>query len=158
MRRLMFAAAVIAVFFAGCFDESAEEAKPLKKPVKSNPNGLTDFEMDHGVGPITAKLKLGPIDNTLAAKGKKTFENKCYQCHRLDSKLVGPPLKDVTKRRKPEYILNMMLNPDGMLAKHPEAKKLLGQYLTLMTFQNITKDDAMNILEYFRKAGQENKM
>lgn len=131
---------------------------PAVKSVVANPNGLTDFEMEHGVGPIKEKITLNPtVDRKLADRGKKIFEMKCYQCHRVDSKLVGPPLFDVTKRRKPEYVLNMILNPDGMLQKHPEPKKLLAQYLTPMTFQNVTKDEALAILEYLRKEADEHK-
>lgn len=154
-----FAFLIIGAVFvgaAGCGSNTAET--PAKKPVIANPNGLTDFEMEHGVGPIKQKITLSEtIDKTLATKGEKIFEVKCYQCHRIDSKLVGPPLFDVAARRKPEYILNMILNPEGMLQKHPEPKKLLAQYLTPMTFQNVTKDEALAILEYLRKMNQEHK-
>lgn len=143
----------------GCGDSGEKvKATPTKAAKAANPNGLSDFEMEHGVGPIKEVLKLNEtIDATLAKKGEKTFEVKCFQCHRVDSKLVGPPLYDVTQRRKPEYIMNMMLNPEGMLQKHPEAKKLFVQYLTPMANQNLTKDEALSILEYLRKAGKEVK-
>ncbi len=150
------AAALMGVAVWSCGSNSAEEMP--KQPVKAaNPSGLSDFEMEHGVGPIKAPLTLAPLNKDVAKKGEKIFEMKCYACHRVDSKLVGPPLGDVTKRRKPEYILNMILNPDGMLQKHPEAKKMLAQYLTPMTFQNVTKDDALAILEYLRKEGEKSQ-
>jgi len=44
----------------------------------------------------------------------------------------------------------MILNPAEMIQKHPETKKLLAEYSVPMTFQNVTKDDARAILEYFR--------
>ncbi|KAB2879285.1 c-type cytochrome [bacterium] len=140
--------------------DSGEKVKatPTKPAKAANPNGLTDFEMEHGIGPIKEVLKLSEtIDVALAKKGEKTFELKCFQCHRVDSKLVGPQLHDVTKRRKPEYIVNMMLNPEGMIQKHPEAKKLFAQFLTPMANQNLTKDEAMSILEYLRKEAKEVK-
>jgi mono/diheme cytochrome c family protein len=95
-------------------------------------------------------VTLGAVDKNLADKGKELFEVKCITCHRFDSKLIGPPLKGVTKRRKPEWIMNMMLNPDQMIKENPTAKQLFTQYMTQMTFQNVTQEDARAILEYFR--------
>jgi hypothetical protein len=46
--------------------------------------------------------------------------------------------------------MNMMLNPEQMTKENPTAKQLFAQYLTQMTFQNVTQDDARAILEYFR--------
>lgn len=102
-----------------------------------------------GIGPVK-KVELGAVDKALGEKGKIIFEQKCIACHKLDSKLVGPPLKDVTKRRKPEWIMNMILNPEQMTKENTTAKQLFGQYLTQMTFQNVSQDDARAILEYFR--------
>ncbi len=102
-----------------------------------------------GIGPVK-KIELGAVDKALGEKGRVIFEQKCVACHKLDSKLVGPPLKDVTKRRKPEWIMNMILNPEQMTKENTAAKQLFGQYLTQMTFQNVSQDDARAILEYFR--------
>jgi len=103
-----------------------------------------------GIGPIKEEIKLGPIDKNLSTKGEQIFTTKCSSCHKFDTRLVGPPLKDVTKRRKPEWIMNMMLNPQQMTAENPTAKELFTTYLVQMTFQDISQDDARAILEYFR--------
>lgn len=105
-----------------------------------------------GIGPVK-EVKLDPqINQDLAVKGKSIFDVKCVTCHKIDDKLVGPPLKDVTKRRKPEWIMNQILNPEQMIKENMIAKSLAmsGQYPTPMTFQNVTQDDARAILEYFR--------
>ncbi len=132
----------------------ANAAKTAAKPAKA---GISDFELKHGIGPIKEELKLAPLNNALAKSGEKTFETKCFSCHRLDDRYVGPPLRDVTKRRTPEFIINMILNPDEMTKRHPETKKLLAEYMTPMTFQNVSRDEALAILEYFRKAAAEKK-
>lgn len=107
-----------------------------------------DEEM--GIGPVK-DVKVEPqINQDLANKGKQIFDVKCVACHKFDEKLVGPPLKGVTQRRKPEWIMNMILNPDQMTKENTIAKGLLGQYLIQMTFQNVTQDDARAIYEYFR--------
>jgi mono/diheme cytochrome c family protein len=113
-------------------------------------SGCGDDKEEIGIGPIDKKIELKPVDNALSDKGKQIFEEKCASCHKLDDKLVGPPLKDVTKRRKPEWILNMILNPEQMTKENAAAKQLLGQYLTQMTFQNVSINDAYAILEYLR--------
>ncbi|HQY20756.1 MAG TPA: cytochrome c [Ignavibacteria bacterium] len=105
-----------------------------------------------GIGPVK-EIKLEPaINENLVATGKQIFDMKCITCHQINSKLVGPPLKDVTKRRKPEWIMNMILNPVQMVQENMIAKTLAtsGQYPTPMTFQNVSQDDARAILEYFR--------
>jgi len=103
-----------------------------------------------GIGPIKSEVKLGPVDKTLAVKGESLFNTKCSACHKIDSRLVGPPLKDVTKRRRPEWIMNMMLNPQQMTMENPTAKELFATYLVQMTFQDVSQDDARAILEFFR--------
>jgi len=102
-----------------------------------------------GVGPIK-KLELKPVDKALSDKGKVAFDTKCVACHKFDIKVVGPPLNGVTKRRKPEWIMNMILNPEQMTKENIIAKQLLAEHLTQMTFQNVTQDEARAILEYFR--------
>lgn len=112
---------------------------------------------DYGIGPVQEEMKLAAIDNNLVVKGKEIFDVKCVSCHKFDSRLVGPPLKDVTKRRRPEWIMNQILNPLEMTQKDPVAKELFAQYLVQMTFQDVTHDDARAMLEYFR-AFDENKV
>ncbi len=56
----------------------------------------------------------------------------------------------VTEKRKPEWIMNMILNPDGMLKDDEEAKKLLAEFAAPMANQNLTEEQARAILEYFR--------
>ncbi len=53
--------------------------------------------------------------------------------------------------------MNMMLNPGEMIKRHPVVKKLLAEYLTTMTFQNIDVQDARAILEYLRWVHQQGK-
>lgn len=103
-----------------------------------------------GIGPIKeVKIDAG-INEDLSNKGKAIFEQKCISCHKFNEKLVGPPLAGITKKRKPEWIMNMILNPVEMTAKNPEAQALYKQYLVQMTYQDVTQDDARSLLEYFR--------
>ncbi|WP_425460466.1 c-type cytochrome [Leptospira ognonensis] len=103
-----------------------------------------------GIGPISS-VTLGALDQAMADRGKKQFEAKCSACHKFEEKVVGPGLQDVTLRRTPEWIMNMILNPVEMTQKDPIAQELLGEHLTQMTFQNVQQEEAREILEYFRK-------
>lgn len=147
---------VFSFFLTACGDSGNDESANFNKTktVNTNPNGLTDFEMENGIGPVKQKLELGPIDPALVKKGETIFTQKCASCHKLDEKYVGPAQRDVIKRRSPEYIINMMTNPEEMYKKHPEAKKLLAQFLTQMPNQNLTFDEARSVLEYFREVGK----
>lgn len=92
-----------------------------------------------------------PLDASMVTEGKSTYDLKCQSCHKLtEEKLVGPGWKDVTKRRQPVWIMNMITNVDMMLEKDPEAQKLLEQCLVRMPNQNIGKDEARKVLEFMR--------
>jgi len=111
--------------------------------------GCSSNDEEIGIGPVK-EVKLGSIDQNLVNKGKTTFETKCASCHKFDTRLVGPPLQGITQRRKPEWIMNMILNPQQMTQENPVAKELFATYLVQMTFQDVSQDDARALLEYFR--------
>jgi mono/diheme cytochrome c family protein len=104
---------------------------------------------DIGIGPIKS-VTLNAIDESLAAKGKEVFKAKCSACHKIKKKYVGPALLGVTKRREPEWIMNMIMNPEKMIVENDTAKALLTKFLAPMANQSINKEDARAILEYFR--------
>lgn len=106
-----------------------------------------------GIGPIKT-VELAAIDPALVAEGKKAFESKCASCHKFDTKYVGPALQDVTQRRKPEWIMNMILNSTEMVQKDPEAKKLFATFMMAMPNQNMDEKQARAVLEYFRSVDE----
>lgn len=138
---------LVAVLAFSCGEQKKEATKKpteVKKEAKS-----ADPKEDKGIGPIKS-LTLGEIDNTMAEAGKKLFKSKCSACHKIKKRFVGPALKGVTERRTPEWIMNMILNPEEMVEKNKIAKKLLAEYLSPMANQSLTEDEARKILEYFR--------
>lgn len=104
---------------------------------------------DKGVGPIT-NVDLTEIDNALVTTGKNLFDIKCSACHKVEKRFVGPAIRGVIERRSPEWIMNMILDPDKMIKENPAAKQLLAEYLAPMANQSLTQDEARAILEYFR--------
>jgi hypothetical protein len=105
-----------------------------------------------GIGTIKKVTLYHPLEQDRVKRGLAIYEMKCLACHRLtDQRLVGPGWRDLTKRRKPEWIMNMITNVEVMLDKDPEAQKLLELCLTRMPNQNISLGDARDILEFMRQ-------
>lgn len=104
-----------------------------------------------GVGPITNLEFPDEINDEMAARGKAKFDAICVACHMIDKRMIGPALKGVYDRRSPEWVMNMILNPDGMLKEDPIAKALLKEYNNaIMLNQNLTEDEARDVAEYLR--------
>jgi len=164
-RNMFFTTLIVtSIFLVNCSGNNSEQnstpvqttTEETSAPAQEATTEEVDPLKDKGVGPVSS-VEIGPLDKSLAEKGKTLFETKCSACHKLDTKYVGPALSGVTKRRTPEWIMNMMLNPVEMTQKDPVAKKLLEEHLTQMTFQDLTQDDARAILEYFRSEDEKAK-
>jgi mono/diheme cytochrome c family protein len=127
---------------------SGTEQNDQAKAENQETNGLSDFEMKHGIGPMSEVVSLEDIEMEKVDIGKEIFRTKCSACHKMDQDYVGPPLGDVLEKRTPTYVINMILNPVEMTKKHPEARKMLAQYMNQMTFQNVTQEEARAIVAY----------
>lgn len=123
---------------------------PAKPPGVQAPSAEASDPVDHGL--ITADdLKLGDIDQAMVEKGRSTYDVKCQACHSLgENRVVGPGWKGITTKRTPEWIMNMVVHTDAMLATDPEAQKMLEECLVRMPNQNLTVDDAREVLEFMR--------
>ena len=105
---------------------------------------------DQGIGPVK-NVVLGPINNKMVDDGKKIYNVKCIACHQMDKKLVGPPLRNITKERTPEYIMNLLVNSVKMQKQDPIVKELLKKYNNLlMPDPGINQAQARSVLEYLR--------
>ncbi|MDO5607577.1 MAG: cytochrome c [Capnocytophaga sp.] len=134
-----------------CKGNNNQSQDDFSKPVKTEAAMPADPKESKGVGPIK-ELKLpGTIDETLAAAGKEAFDLKCTACHKIGRKFVGPDLTGVMERRSPEWVMNMILNPEEMVIKDPVAKQLLLDYNgSPMANQHLTEEETRSIVEYFR--------
>jgi hypothetical protein len=149
MKRNSIITAILSLSF---FVFSCKEGVKKDQPTVDVTELTKDKSETHGTelkeGDITLST---PLDATWVSAGKGTYEMKCQSCHKLtEEKLVGPGWKDVTKKRQPLWIMNMITNVDMMLETDAEAQKLLEQCLIRMPNQNISKDEARQILEFMR--------
>lgn len=147
MKLKVFVLALVVAIVSGCGSDGKKEEKT--KPVEEKKVVEVGPMEDKGIGPVTS-ITLAEIDESMAAEGKELFKLKCSACHKISKRFVGPALAGVTERRTPEWIMNMILNPEVMVAENPIAKELLAAYLSPMANQNLTEKEARLILEYFR--------
>ena len=148
---LLLAGAVL----ASCGSKSGTDtttAAPAE--AQSMVKDAASYDPARGEGKWTAEmLKMGEtIDVTMAGGGQKIESVKCASCHKLtNEKLVGPGWKGVTERRKAEWIMNFITNPDPMIDKDPEVQAQLEICLVRMPNQNLTDDEARQVLEFMRQ-------
>ncbi len=112
----------------------------------------TTYDLSNkGIGPVKSITLGADIDQAMAVKGGEVFKSKCTACHKIGKKFIGPAPNGIFERRSPEWIMNMILNPDEMVKKDADAKALLMEYNgSPMANQNLTEEEARNVLEYFR--------
>lgn len=92
-----------------------------------------------------------PLNQEWVKEGETVYNVKCLGCHKLTGdRIVGPGWAGVTKKRKPEWIMNMILNVDMMLDSDEEAQKLLEQCLVRMPNQNLAHEEARAVVEFMR--------
>ena len=124
--------------------------KKVEATKATKPSETIDLT-NKGVGPITSITFNPEIDQAMVTKGADVYKRMCTACHKIGKKFIGPPPNGVFKRRTPEWVMNMILNPDEMVQKDPLAKALLMEFNgSPMANQNLTEEEARSVLEYFR--------
>lgn len=129
------------------------ELNRTKKEVKTETasEGVPIDLNNKGVGPITSVDFGATVNAELAAEGEKIYSTICIACHMAEQRMIGPALKGVYERRSPEWVMNMILNPDRMIKEDPIAIALLKEYNNaIMLNQNLSEEDARAIAEYLR--------
>lgn len=156
----LFSILVMSAMFAACAPdkpkEKSEDDESLSyqnaEDAEKKNAVAANVAAGKGVGQVKEVTLKTPLEQERIGRGQAIYEMKCQACHKLDNqRLVGPGWKDVTKRRKPEWIMNMVTNVDVMLEQDPEAQKLLELCLTRMPNQNVSVGDARDVLEFMRQ-------
>ena len=154
---------ISALFIAALLSSCGGDSKPAATSSSETSNTSTtpatevaeveeeyDVMKDKGIGPVES-IFLGKLKEDLAAQGKEEFKAKCSACHKAEKRFVGPEMAGILERRTPEWVMNMILNPEEMLEKDPLAKALFMEFNgQLMTNQQVTQEEARAMLEYFR--------
>jgi len=127
--------------------EQTQEAPPTDA-VKPSERITLD---NKGVGPVKSVTLAPEPDQALAASGKEIYDQMCLACHRIGKRFIGPAPNGILERRSPEWVMNMILNPEVMVKEDPLAKELLVEFNgSPMANQGLTEEQARAVLEYFR--------
>ena len=141
-------ALTIVTILASCGGGSEQKAAPAatKPPMTDDNNPMAN----KGIGPVK-ELVLLELNPAMAAEGEEIFKKLCSACHKPTEKFIGPAPKGILERRSPEWVMNMILNPEEMVKTDPIAKKLLAEFnFAPMANQHLTEEQARKVLEYFR--------
>ncbi|MCW3080534.1 cytochrome c [Segetibacter sp.] len=157
MKKLLVLCAFAATFLI--YSCGGGEQKPAAESQVGNTSQSSDagkenpvYDPERGSGRFTNVEVADKLDPAMVTTGEKVYNLKCSGCHKLnDEKLVGPGWKDVTKRHKPEWIMNFATNTDEMIDKDPKVQVQLELCLVRMPNQNINDEAARGIYEYMRK-------
>jgi len=142
--------AVLVFALAACGGGDKPKSSGADAPAAPTPEQQMLAE-GKGIGEVKFVELKTPLEAERVSRGKAIYDMKCSACHKLDDKrVVGPGWKNVTKNRKPEWIMNMITNVEIMLERDDEAQKLLELCLTRMPNQNVSIGDARDVLEFMR--------
>jgi len=87
-----------------------------------------------------------------AAKGKDLFKANCAACHKLDGKLVGPPLGGITEKKSAEWLHKWIKNSKALIdAGDKDAIAIFEEYdkVPMLAYDGILSDgDIDNVLAY----------
>ncbi len=136
----------------GGFSYEKKSTTTQQAPTVSNVAASQKIDLNNkGVGPVTTLELPAEIDTDMAAHGAEVYTKMCTACHRPTKKFIGPAPLGILERRTPEWIMNMILNPENMIVNDPLAKELLTEFNGApMANQNLTQEEARAVLEYFR--------
>lgn len=131
--------------------QTPSTTESVDEPTSDTPASERITLDNKGVGKIK-EVKLDPtIDQEMADRGSELFKTNCSACHKTDKRFIGPNPTGVLERRSPEWVMNMILDPQLMTQEDRCAKDLLVEFNgAAMANQNMTETQARDILEYFR--------
>lgn len=154
MKKIIFFSAMVVSLLMACRDNGDKTNDSATNKTNEAAGDSASYSIQRGHGKWNAEnLKIGEtIDPVMAAEGEKIATEKCGTCHKITADTeIGPGWKGVTSRRSPEWIMNFITNPEGMIDKDPELKALWEKCYVRMPDLNITDVQARQVLEFLRK-------
>lgn len=131
--------------------ERKTEPKEQEAPPKTTITGATVDLTNKGIGPVKSVTISETINQSMASQGEELFKSLCAACHKPTKKFIGPAPINILERRSPEWVMNMIMNPEQMIKEDPIAIQLLKEANGApMANQNVSEEQARAILEYFR--------
>ena len=140
---------IAAASFVACSSPSNESSNSDDAPQSMVKKEEAKVDNGKGVGEIKEVTLNETLDQEMIDQGQAIYDMKCAACHKLSGqRVVGPGWLGLTDKRKPEWIMNMILNVEVMLDEDPVARALFEECLTRMPNQNVSVDEARALLEF----------
>jgi mono/diheme cytochrome c family protein len=142
----------IGSFMSSCNSGTQKENQnTTTAPAKTDTVVISQGSSTKGIGRFNDVTLTHPLDQDMIRNAQVIYNAKCFACHKLTpEKLVGPGWKGVTDRRKPEWILNFITNTQVMLDKDLVAQSELVTCVVRMPNQQLTDEQARQMLEFMR--------
>ena len=86
-----------------------------------------------------------------ATNGKKIFKANCAACHKLDKKLVGPPLKNISEKRDNKWLKSWIKNSAALIKSgDKDAVAIFEEYnkMPMMAFPQLSDKDIDDMIAY----------
>lgn len=123
-----------------------DQAKEAVKNLKPNANNNSDEPIF-----IRGVNLTYPVRRTMAMQGKSVFDNRCASCHSSGTSVVkATGLGGITKRRKPDWIMNMTTGVTTSLDNDPAVNSKLQACPSRQKDTRLDIVDSRNVLEFFR--------
>jgi mono/diheme cytochrome c family protein len=100
---------------------------------------------------VSSLTALGQDIEGDAANGKTLYNANCASCHKLDKKMIGPALGDVTERRTTEWLIKWIKNNQELRESgDADAVAIFEEYngSVMPAFPGLSDQDVMDILAY----------
>ena len=150
MKKTMIVCA-LSIFFVACGGGNSDSGADSTDGTAETPT-IEDYDPHRGEGKFDQIELTATLDKKMAETGEEVAEMKCLACHKLsDERLVGPGWAGTTTRHQPEWLMNFMTNTDAMIDKDPKVQAMLEICMVRMPNQNLSDEEARDILEFMRK-------
>ena len=88
-------------------------------------------------------------DPELVEKGEELFGSQgCAGCHQMDSDSAGPALGDVAQRRTAPWLAKMIMHPEEMVDRDPEAQAVSEEFAAPMIPTDLTPEQTKALIAF----------
>lgn len=152
-RKFLFViAALMCILIIRCGSDESKENSNDRKAASTDTVVISQGTNSKGIGRFNEIKLTHPLDENMISKAQLIYNSKCFACHKLTTeKLVGPGWKGVTDRRTAEWIMNFITNTQVMLDKDLAAQSMMVTCVVRMPNQDLTDEQAREMLEFMRK-------
>ncbi len=84
------------------------------------------------------------------ARGKKVFKTNCAACHKLEGKLIGPPLLKIGEKYEAAWLKLWIKDNAALIASGDKLAKTASEYspIAMTPFPQLTDEDLDDLLKY----------